>query len=94
MMRFRYAPPWKVTRWGLLWPPVGRGFDEYHDQAVFVIVPFVGELVVFTGRSVDRSECHVYGMSEGRVLGRVVEGCDVCAELVAAMSEIDEEAIR
>lgn len=55
-MRVSYAPPWRLTRWGFLpeylWR-VNDGCDEDHNESKFIIVPLLGEIIVWTGRKVE-----------------------------------------
>lgn len=46
----------------LLWHPqltlvpgVGAGSDEWHNRSVWITLPLIGHVVVFHGRTVDRS---------------------------------------
>ena len=81
--RFQYHPPWWVTRWGWRWPLWYRGTDEFHNPSITLIVPMVGLFVVFPGRLNRSGGEHVFGYGPEGLFGAVVEGCDLCDEIVA-----------
>lgn len=95
MRRFRFVPFWRVTRWGFifenwrhrvarpLW--IERGCDEFHNLSRYLIVPLVGEFVLFDrGYNVDQAE-HLSAYSNGEWFGVDVPGCRLCAEIKGAI---------
>lgn len=82
--RVRFTPFWRVTRWGFL-PEyalrLNRGMDEFHNPTRFLIVPLVGDVVVW-GRNARYSLEHLSGTdASGRFEGYDTPGCATCQEL-------------
>lgn len=50
--RWQYHAPWGLTQWWL--PRAFRGSDEYDNPSVMVIVPLLGGVVFFYGRTLER----------------------------------------
>lgn len=92
--RFMFTPPWHLTRCGFIGEAfrLRRGCDEWHNKSRYLVVPLVGMFVWFA--TADRAgEEHVFaymgaGVGRGGVRipaefsGRIVDGCDLCAEFV------------
>ncbi len=89
LRRFRFIPFWRLTDWGchlsfmggpILWP--NKACDEYHNPSRFVIVPLVGEFVLFAkGYNTDQPE-HLYAYNpQDGWLGADVVGCHICTDI-------------
>jgi len=84
MRRVRFTPFWRLTRWGFV-RPLGslRACDEFHNRSVYVVVPVVGELVLFWEPRLTPQEPgneHVYGFVAGEWLGTIHPDCRLCDE--------------
>lgn len=54
--RWKYTPPWKLNRLGLVWPLVGLGMDEWCNHSVSLIVPLLGCVDFWFEPHIDRSQ--------------------------------------
>ena len=83
--RLQYRPPWKLTRWGFL-PEylfrLNRGCDEWHNQSRFVVIPLLGELVVFVGPFDRTGPEHLFAYGPEGWAGHHKPGCPTCEEIV------------
>jgi hypothetical protein len=92
--RVRYCPPWKLTRWGLVWNMMfgrvmwpHRGCDEYHNKSWFILIPLVGEFTYFSKPGYQTAREHLYGMGPDGVHGFVDPSCEICDEIMTAFME-------
>ena len=77
--RIQYWWPWRVTD---VWRPrIEKSCDEWHNKSYLVVIPFVGVVVWFFGPFNREGEEHVYGHGPDGYEGRIVDGCDICAEI-------------
>jgi hypothetical protein len=88
-----YIPPWKITQAGFIKTAlrIQNGGDEWHNKSFYIVIPLVG-MFVWWPEGIDRTdEEHLYSVGwgpHGRVFyGRIVEGCDICEELMEAFNE-------
>jgi hypothetical protein len=84
----RFTPFWRLTRWGwllfngdwsALWPH--RGCDEWHNPSWWLIIPMVGEVVVFTVVDDRSGPEHLYAQGPDGWEGEDVSGCPICKEI-------------
>lgn len=70
--RLRFIPFWELTYWGFVgitnlftghwrYGPISRNEDEFGNPCITLIVPLVGSLSFFYGRTVDRSRWFYMG---------------------------------
>lgn len=81
---FQYIPPWKLTRWGFLkaW---GKGCDEWHNLGRYIVIPLIGEFVLFRIKYHRSAPQHVHGMTGHQIHGDVVAGCTTCVDILNDM---------
>lgn len=86
MGRFQFNPFWNLTQWGFLKEyllRINMGCDEWHNESRFIIIPLVGEFVLFKKGYDTSGEVHLHAWSYDRGWeGREVPGCEICTEIM------------
>lgn len=82
-INLQFTPFWKLTQWGFLRRLVGRGCDEYHNPSRYLIVPFVGMLVIFR-MTYGTTVPHLSACIDGKWEGAMDTSCPICSEIQSA----------
>lgn len=86
--RLQLIPFWKLVRLGLFSANplryIGRGLDEYHNKSVFVVLPLIGQVVLFTGKDLNEDRVHLHSASGDLLDGYIDPDCEACSDILGS----------
>lgn len=82
-LSFMFVPSPRLTRLGFVRDWMGRGCDEWHNPSIYLIVPLVGQFVIFRMRyrRIEGAE-HAYASTNGNITDGIYHrNCPICIEI-------------